>query len=168
MASFYNSEGCGCPVDTSAKQKHRPSRQSRNADPTSYYALTKIEQEEKAAQKACCFRPVVYICSPFSGNISNNVQKARLYSRFAVDSGAIPFAPHLLYPQFMSEETERELALFMGCVMLGKCREVWVFGSHISDGMKKEIDKAKQMDKTVRYFTEEMEEVTYEGDALYR
>lgn len=66
MASFYNSEGY--------------------ADPTSYYALTKIEQEEKAAQKACCFRPVVYICSPFSGNISNNVQKARLYSRFAVDA----------------------------------------------------------------------------------
>ena len=26
---LVESEGCGCPVDTSAKQKHRPSRQAR-------------------------------------------------------------------------------------------------------------------------------------------
>ena len=42
-------------------------------------------------------RPLVYICSPFSGDIEGNTKKAREYSRFAVDQGAIPLAPHLLY-----------------------------------------------------------------------
>ena len=31
--------GCGCPVDTSAKQKHRPNRQARPADPYKPYRL---------------------------------------------------------------------------------------------------------------------------------
>ena len=30
-------------------------------DPTTYHALTKIEKEEKAAHRAACFRPLVYI-----------------------------------------------------------------------------------------------------------
>ena len=33
-------------------------------DPTAYEALTKIVQEEKAAR----YRPLVYICSPYSGD----------------------------------------------------------------------------------------------------
>lgn len=37
-------------------------------DPTTYEALSKVEREEKAAR----YRPLVYICSPFSGDISEN------------------------------------------------------------------------------------------------
>ena len=66
-------------------------------DPTAYEALTAVEQEEKAAK---AFRPLVYICSPYSGNIENNIKSARRYSRFAVEMGYIPFTPHLLYPHF--------------------------------------------------------------------
>lgn len=129
------------------------------ADLTAYEALLKIEQEERAARKAANFRPLVYICSPYSGNIERNSNNARIYSRFAVAKGAIPIAPHLLFPQFMSEEHERSLALFMGCVLLGKCKEVWVFGSVMSDGMKGEIAKADKMGKGIRYFNEELEEI---------
>ena len=129
------------------------------ADLTAYEALLKIEQEERAARKAANFRPLVYICSPYSGNIERNSNNARIYSRFAVAKGAIPIAPHLLFPQFMSEEHERSLALFMGCVLLGKCKEVWVFGSVMSDGMKGEIAKADKMGKVIRYFNEELEEI---------
>ena len=129
------------------------------ADLTAYEALLKIEQEERAARKAANFRPLVYICSPYSGNIEFNTNNARIYSRFAVAKGAIPIAPHLLFPQFMSEEHERSLALFMGCVLLGKCKEVWVFGSVMSDGMKGEITKADKMGKVIRYFNEELEEI---------
>lgn len=89
-------------------------------DPTTYEALSKIEKEERAAR----YRPLVYICSPFSGDISANIDRARRYSRFAVDSKAIPIAPHLLFPQFMDESTERELAVFMDMVLLGRCEEV--------------------------------------------
>ncbi len=35
-------------------------------------------------------RPLVYICSPFSGDVEANTENARRYSRFAVDSSAIP------------------------------------------------------------------------------
>ena len=123
-------------------------------DPTTYEALSKIEWEEKAAR----YRPLVYICSRFSGDIPENIEKARKYSRYAVDNKAIPIAPHLLFPQFMEEEKERELAVFMDMVLLGKCEEVWVFGSDISDGMSAEISKAKRKNMKIRYFTEECEE----------
>lgn len=70
-------------------------------DPTAYEALTAVEQEEKFAAKF--FRPLVYICSPYSGNVENNIKSARRYSRFAVEMGFIPFTPHLLYPQFLDD-----------------------------------------------------------------
>lgn len=128
-------------------------------DPTTYEALTKIEKEEKAAKRA--YRPLVYICSPFAGDEERNMEKARRYSRFAVRQACIPVAPHLLFPQFMDDSVpaERSIALFMGMVLLGKCEQVWVFGSTISAGMAAEIEKAEKKNMLIRYFTEELEEV---------
>ena len=93
-------------------------------DPVTYEALTKIEKEERAARKAAAFRPMVYICSPYSGDIERNTANARMYSRFAVAKNAIPFDPHLLLPQYLSEQHERGLAMFMNKVFLGKCAEL--------------------------------------------
>lgn len=132
-------------------------------DPTTYEALVKIEQEERAARKAANYRPLVYICSPYAGDVEKNTYRARNYSRFAVVKRAIPIAPHLLFPQFMSEESERSLALFMGGVLLGKCDEVWVFGNRITAGMREEIDKAERMRKKIRRFSEELEEEHIDG-----
>ncbi len=128
-------------------------------DPTTYGALSKIEKEEKAAKKA--YRPLVYICSPFAGDVENNVNMARVYSRFAVRNACIPLAPHLLFPQFMDDSVpaERSIALFMGMVLLGKCEQVWVFENIISKGMAAEIEKAEKKNMPIRYFTEELEEV---------
>lgn len=53
-------------------------------DPVVYEALTKIEKEERAARKAAAFRPMVYVCSPYSGDIERNTANVRMYSRFAV------------------------------------------------------------------------------------
>ena len=101
----------------------------------------------------------MYICSPYSsGNIEQNIKNARKYSRFAVDKGAIPIAPHLLFPQFMSEKTERELAMFMNKVLITKCSELWVFGNSYTAGMNAEIIYAIRKDKPIHYFNENMEE----------
>lgn len=127
-------------------------KQEGYADPTAYQALTQIENETRK------YRPLVYICSPFSGDIKGNTEKAKNYSRFAVDSGAIAFAPHLLLPLYMQEETERELAMFMDMVFLGKCDELWVFGDVVSQGMQAEISKAKKKNMIIRYFTEDLVE----------
>ena len=35
--------------------------------PVTYEALMKIEKEERAARKTAAFRPIVYVCSPYSG-----------------------------------------------------------------------------------------------------
>lgn len=127
-------------------------------DPTAYEALSLIEKEERALR---AFRPIVFICSPYAGDIEKNVKAARVYSRFAVDKGFIPVAPHLLFPQFMddTDPKERELGLFFGNALMSKCAEVWVFGSTISAGMEAEIRRAKWKDYRLRYFTEDLEEV---------
>lgn len=129
-------------------------------DPTTYAALTKIEKEEKATKKP--YRPLVYICSPYAGDTEGNTEKARRYSRFAVRNTCIPLAPHLLFPQFMDDAVpaERSIALFMGMVLLGKCDEVWVFGDTVSEGMAAEIARARKQHRKIRYFTEELEEVS--------
>jgi len=69
----------------------------RYYDPTPYAALMAIEREEKENRR----RPLVFICSPFAGDVERNLQNARLYCKYAVEQGAIPLAPHLLYPQFL-------------------------------------------------------------------
>ena len=127
-------------------------------DPTAYEALTRIEQEQRALR---AFRPIVYICSPYSGDVEKNVEAAQKYSRFAVDTGYIPIAPHLLFPQFLndSDPKERSLGLFFGNALMSKCSEVWVFGSRISSGMEAEIKRAKWKGYHLRYFTEEWQEV---------
>ncbi len=127
-------------------------------DPTTYEALSAIEAEEKALR---AFRPIVYICSPYAGNIEANIAAAQKFSRHAVDTGYIPIAPHLLFPQFMNDTDpkERELGLFFGNALMSKCSEVWVFGSTISAGMEAEIKRARWKNYRLRYFNENCEEV---------
>ena len=139
-------------------------QQMRNAegyyDPTAATALQTIEREERA--KRLGYMPLVYICSPYAGDVERNVQNAKRYCAFALSYGALPIAPHLLFPQFMgSEETEetRELALHMGLILLSKCHELWYFGDIVSDGMKKELNRARWRDMVVRRFTDECQEV---------
>ena len=128
-------------------------------DPTAFEALSNIEREAKAAR---AYRPLVYICSPLSGAVELNQENARRYCRFAVDNGYIPLAPHIYFTQFMDDRIakERELALFMDIVLLSKCSELWVFGDTISKGMAIEIEKAKRKGQPIRYFTNELKEVT--------
>ena len=103
-------------------------------------------------------KKIVYICSPYSVDTLLNMKKARRYSRFAVEAGTVPIAPHLLLPQFMSEETEREISICMDLLIMERCDEVWVFEEKLSKGMVAEIAVAKEKGMKIRYFTEEMEE----------
>lgn len=127
-------------------------------DPTAYEAMSTVEKEERALR---AFRPIVYICSPYAGEIEKNVKAAQEYSHFAVEKGYIPIAPHLLFPQFLNDANpkERQLGLFFGNALMSKCSEVWVFGSRISAGMEAEITRAKWKNYHLRYFTETCEEV---------
>ena len=128
-------------------------------DPTAYEALSDIIREERA--KRLGYMPLTYICSPYKGDVEENVHNARRYCAFALTQGALPIAPHLLLPQFMGEETEetRELELHMGLILLTKCKELWFFGDTVSEGMKREINRARWRGMIVRHFTSDCKEV---------
>ena len=58
---------------------------------------------------------IIYICSPYAGNTEENTAFARQACGYAIRQGAVPLAPHLLYPQILNdsvpEEREQESAL---------------------------------------------------------
>ena len=131
----------------------------RNADgvpdPTFYRALKEVQCAEYG------YRPLVYICSPYSGDIEANVELARRFSAFAVAAREIPLAPHLHYPQFMddADRDARELAMFFNRILLSKCEQLWAYIGRVSAGMRAEIDWAHQMDIPVRFFDADFQEV---------
>ena len=56
-------------------------------------------------------------------------------------------APHLFFPSFLSENEpeERETGIQFGLEWLNDCDELWVIGSRISEGMKREIAVAEEL-----------------------
>ncbi len=104
--------------------------------------------------------PVVYVASPFSGDVERNVMNARRYCRFAAENGAVPLAPHLLLPQFISEKNEREAAMLMNRAFLGRCDELWMFGDTVTDGMAWEWVRARELDLPIRRFADDCGEIT--------
>ena len=129
-------------------------------DPTVFEALSNIETEDRKTN----FRPIIYVCSPYAGNIKANVEAAKRYCRFAITKRCIPIAPHLLYPQVLddSDPGQRQLGTFMAIALLTKCAELWVFGTKISKGMANEISRAERRRMPIRFFTTECKEVSHE------
>ncbi len=121
-------------------------------DLTAYHAIKSLE---KKSRPHFAYHPMVYICSPYAGNVAENVRNAQRYSRFAVDKGYLPITPHLLFTQFLDDElrSERDLGMFFGLVLMSKCSEVWVFGDYISSGMKTEIEIAQRKGYKVSFFS---------------
>lgn len=100
---------------------------------------------------------MVYVCSPFAGDVEKNTENARKYCRYVLNKMKMPLAPHLHYPQFMDDNNpaERTLALSFGLRFIDFCSELWVFGPEISAGMKMEIEYAERIGKPVKYVSKE-------------
>lgn len=106
-------------------------------------------------QKTPVNYPLVYVCSPFAGDTEKNQENARRYSKFTMEQGYTPIAPHLLFPQFLDDDIpeERDTAIKMNLSILKNCTELWVFGDTISKGMSIEIDVATHTFMIpIRYF----------------
>ena len=101
-------------------------------------------------------KPLIYVCSAYRGETKKqrkrNVRNARRYCRLVTKQGGIPFAPHLLFTQFLKDDNprHRRLGLGMGIEMLQRCDEVWVFGKP-SAGMTGEIAYAMKYGLPVRW-----------------
>ncbi len=118
-----------------------------------------VNNTARAGEKPA-FRPLVYVCAPYSGDVEENTKRAAAFAKYAYDKGNIPLTAHLLFP-FMNDtnEEDRRTAIFMDIVLMGKCQEVWVLGNEITRGMRIEIEKAKKRRQKVRYFNSEFQEV---------
>ena len=104
----------------------------------------------------------VFICSPFrprgatagkrTEDLRHNRQLARLACGYAVSLGCMPMAPHLFFPEFLSEDKpeEREEGIKFGLEWLSECDELWVIGNRITEGMKCEIAVARELGIPVR------------------
>ena len=136
-------------------------------DPVAGEVFSKITCEERLTEHKRTYRPLVYICNRFSGDVSENILAARKYCRFAVDSNAIPVASHLLYPQFLNDlnPKEHELGLFFGNILMDKCDEVWIFSDgEYSTGMKAEYNRAVRKGYKIRFFTTDCCETDSHGN----
>lgn len=108
----------------------------------------------------------VYVCSPYrpmskdpecrKDELAANVERARHACRILTFLGYLPLAPHLYFTQFLKDEDEKERrdGMELGLRWLEQSDEVWMFGKTISEGMAKEIARAKELGKPVRCLPE--------------
>ena len=118
-------------------------------------SITRVKREKDRA-----FKPLVYICAPYSGEISKNTERAIQLAKMAYEKGNIPVIPHVQYP-FMDDNDplDRKNALLFCTILMGKCQEVWVLGDHLSPGMQQELALAKKRFQKIRYFDRSYVEV---------
>jgi hypothetical protein len=97
-------------------------------------------------------KKLIYVASPLKGDYEGNMEKAREYCRYVMSKGHIPFAPHLLFTQFLDDGVpeERQEGMQMGLDMLQRCDELWAFGKVASEGMMVEILEASRLGMRVR------------------
>ena len=100
---------------------------------------------------------LIYVASPYAGDIEQNTAFARKACRHVMNEGHAFFAPHLLYPQLLNDSNpqERQAGLDMGLAMLPRCDELWCYGDRISYGMHLEIEEAVRIGIPVRRVMEQ-------------
>jgi hypothetical protein len=98
---------------------------------------------------------MVYIASPYKGDMKRNLRKAAKYTAAEIKQGKIPIAPHLFYSAVLDDTNarERQTGMSIGIDLLTLCNELWAFGTP-SEGMAKEIEIAKQLNIPVIYHSE--------------
>lgn len=98
----------------------------------------------------------VYICSLIGGNITQNLENAKRYAKYAFECGMAPVVPHF-YAEILDDNVpeERSIGMRAGVSLLWNCDECWIFGDEITEGMKNEIRFAEKLNITIRYFSED-------------
>ena len=91
----------------------------------------------------------VFIAHPISGDIRGNIEKVLKICTDVHTKDIIPVAPYLISLQYLDDEIveDRELGMQANneCFHRRFVDELWLFGDHISSGMWKEIQLAKEL-----------------------
>ena len=85
----------------------------------------------------------VYICSPLGGDVAGNLEKVKLYVKYALMCDVAPVASHF-YALSLNDDIpfERAIGTRAGIALLEMCDEVWAIGNNLTIGMAQEIAEA--------------------------
>jgi len=72
-------------------------------------------------------------------------------SKFILENNCVPVNPFMNFEYFLLDTVDRNLVRSGNNNIIKRCDEVWVFGE-ISDGVLKEVELAKKLKKTIKYF----------------
>ena len=95
---------------------------------------------------------LMYICSPYRGDIENNVIYAKKLTRLAIENGFAPVTVHLYLTQIFNDDIpeERKQGLEAGQAILRQCKYVLVGNAKgYSEGMLAELEIALAMGKII-------------------
>lgn len=97
----------------------------------------------------------VYICSPLGGNVKENLEQVKRYTKYALICGTAPVVPHF-YALCLNDDNpkEREIGMVAGLSLLWFCDEMWIFGDEVTEGMSAEIQFCKNLNVTTRKIRE--------------
>lgn len=91
---------------------------------------------------------LVYICSPYRGEVKRNKEYARELTRAAIDNGFVPITAHLYLTEVLDDgiPEEREKGMEAGRELLKQCSFILIGNRYgESEGMKGEIEAAKNL-----------------------
>ena len=104
-----------------------------------------------------------FVCSPYRAEthkeVNTNVLVAQSICRYVIKNlNGTPFAPHLLYTQFLDDsiEDDRNQGIRCGLDILAKCDYMIVLKDRITSGMQHEIDAANKMGVWISFVTLQM------------
>lgn len=98
---------------------------------------------------------LIYVCSPYRGDVKNNKEKAKEFAKKVLKEGHLPICVHVFLNEVsgMSERNGQRIdLLILGRQYVEVCDEVWVFGNKATEGMKGEIKIANKRGIKVRWF----------------
>ncbi len=72
-------------------------------------------------------------------------------SKYVIEKDKVPLNPFMLFDYFLLDTVERDQIRNANNTLVARCDEVWVFGA-ISNGVLKEINLAKELNKKIKYF----------------
>lgn len=114
----------------------------------------------------------IYVCSPYRADddreLQENINLARRACKYVIKCGCTPICPQLYFPQFLNEETQREIALKAGLGLVKAADELWVIGPKISSGMASEIKEAARLGVPVRCVTDPQVAMEHLLDAIFK
>ena len=89
---------------------------------------------------------LVYICSPFCGEIDRNIKRAQEYCEYAIGCGVTPLAPHTIFNRYLDDQRsiKRQTGQDMALEVLTRCDELWVMGDNRSPDMQINISAAQK------------------------